>query len=323
MMTLRVSSVFKDELLKYRDIQLASGIKLVSIERQLNYFDDFIRENNVESIYFDHDLAIKWLNYRKEQGPATRYIRLLWSYHFLIYLKSFGYDVYIPRLPRHIDNKFQAYIFSDKEIYDYFEKIDSYYSAHDPFVALYLPVIFRILYTSGTRIGETLSLKVKDVDLENGILAMSETKNGKERYVVVSEDVKKLLNMYADKCLYLKKKDDFFFSHLDKRRVTEQSIYLFHRKALNDAGITYIGRGNGPRLHDLRHTFAVKSLIKLEKEGYDINNILPVLSKYLGHSKISSTERYIKLVSAHFDDIIDKTSSITRTLVKGETDEDN
>ena len=322
-MTLRVSSVFKDLLLAYRDIQLASGIKMATIERQLNYFDEFIKENNIKDIKFDHDTAIKWLNYRSEQGPLTRNIRISWSIHFLNYLKSLGYEVYIPRLPRYVASRFQAYIFSDDEIKRYFENIDTYFSNKDPFVALYLPAIFRILYTSGTRVGETLSIKVKDVDFENGIIKLKETKNGKERYVVLNEDVRILLNKYANKCLYLKTDDDYFFSHIDKRRISEQSVYRFHRKALRDSNIKYIGRGSGPRLHDLRHTFAVKSLIKFEKEGFDLNNVLPILSKYLGHSNISATEKYIRLVADHFDDFINRTKGITAYLMDGDQYESN
>ena len=63
-MVLRIKSVFKDALLKYRAIQLASGIKNVSIERQLNYFDDFIIENEISEIIFTKEMASKWDAYR-------------------------------------------------------------------------------------------------------------------------------------------------------------------------------------------------------------------------------------------------------------------
>ena len=319
-MPLRLASVFKDELLNYRRLQLSGGIKDQSIERQLNFFDDFALENKIEKIEFTKEHISRWYQYRQEQGKATRYIRISFSIHFLLYLKSLGYDVCIPRLPAYTSTKFISYIFSDEQIEKYFESVDSYYSPKDPFVKLYLPVVFRILYTCGTRIGETLSIKVKDVDLENGIIKLRETKNGKERYIVIKDDLKDLLNQYADKCLYLKTENDYFFSHIDRRRVNEQSIYHFHRKALKDIGIEYQGGGKGPRLHDLRHTFAVKSLSNFERNGCDLYNVLPILSKYMGHTNISATEKYIRLVPHNFDEVIEKTEKTT-VYIRGEKHE--
>ena len=187
-------------------------------------------------------------------------------------------------------------------------------------VALYLPVIFRILYSCGTRIGEVLSIKVKDVDLETGIILLKETKNGKYRQIVVSDELRCLLKQYADKCLYLKKQNDYFFSHIDRRRVSEQSIYHYHRKALSDSNINYMGGGLGPRLHDWRHTFCVNSLLNFEKRGCDLNNVLPILMQYVGHSRVLSTERYLKLVAEHFDEVINKTNDTTLYILGDDYD---
>lgn len=320
-MVLRVKSVFKEELLSYKDLLLSTGIKNVSIERQLNFFDDFICENNIQEIIFTKEMVSKWYSYRSEQGEATKYIRICFSIHFLNYLRSKGYDVTIPRLPKHVDSKQQSYIFTDEEIEKYFKNIDSYFSVKDPMMALYLPVIFRLLYSCGTRIGETLNIKVRDVDLKNGIILLSKTKNKKERMIIVSDSMNELLNLYADKCLYLKTDDDYFFAHKDNRRIDEQSIYRFHRKALADSGINYIGSGFGPRLHDWRHTFCLKSLINFEKQGCDLYNVLPILSQYVGHTTIVSTERYLKLVPQHFEEFISKTNDTT-TFIQGDYHEE-
>lgn len=320
-MTLRISSVFKDELMAYRELQLATGIKEVSIERFMNYFDDFARENNIQEIEFTHEMSLKWYSYRKEQGEFTRYVRILWSLHFLTYLKSKGYNVYISRLPKNVVTKFQAYIYSEDEIKRYFEKIDTYYSSRDPFIELCLPVIFRILYCCGTRVGETLSLKVKDVDLKNGILYLNETKNKKKRMVVIGDDLKYLLNQYGDKCLYLKSDNEYFFSCKTGKRIDEQTIYNFHRKALEDCEIPYFGGGKGPRLHDWRHTFTVTSFSNFIDDGYDFYNVLPILSQYLGHNSIASTEKYLKLVTQHFEEVISKSEETTKYILQENNDE--
>ena len=79
--------------------------------------------------------------------------------------------------------------------------VDSYTSGMNRKDAIQYPVLFRILYCCGTRINETLGIRKKDVDLDKGILLLNETKNDKQRYVVVGDDLKALLNEYARQML--------------------------------------------------------------------------------------------------------------------------
>ncbi|MCM1062013.1 MAG: hypothetical protein NC452_17235 [Eubacterium sp.] len=75
---------------------------------------------------------------------------------------------------------------------------------------------------------------------------------------------------------------------------------------MNEIGIKHNNRGENPRVHDLRHTFAVHSLQKLEAQGIDLYAELPILSAYLGHSGIKSTEKYLRLTSMVFPEIAEK-----------------
>ena len=319
-MALRIKSIYKDLLMEFSQLELARGIKMISMERYMNYFDDFINDEEINEIIFTEEMVTRWSYNREHEGEATKYIRIIWSIKFLTFVRKKGFNINIPRIPKHVGTKFRAYIFSDEEMTKYFKAIDSFYSNNDPFVALYLPVLFRLLYSSGTRIGETLSIRVEDVDLDKGLIDLKHTKNGKERIIVVSDSMRSLLIKYSSKCLYLKRADDYFFSHIDNRRVDEQSIYHWHRRALKVAGIPYKGNGEGPRLHDLRHTFAVKSLVRFEKSGYDLYNALPILSKYLGHTNISATEKYLQLANEEFKTVIEKADEISKEIV-GETNE--
>ena len=316
-MPLRLNSVAAGELLKYRSLKLAAGVKPVSIDRYISYIDDFYLENNVSQIIFTKDMKDLWLKNRNDlEGKTVRYTRTNYLIEFLSYLSSQGYEVVIPRRLPYKETKFVAKIFTQEELVEYFKYVDSFKNARDPMTALYTPIIFRVLIGCGTRIGETLALKVEDVDLCNGIIHLKETKNGKFRSIPVSRSLHNVLKQYGDKCLYLKNKDDFFFSHIDERKVQEQSIYYIHRQALNYAGIPYIGSTQGPRLHDLRHTFAVNSLKHFEERGCDLNNVLPILCQYLGHSKISSTEKYLQLVSGNYNDVLDKTKNTESIIME-------
>ena len=322
-MTLRIKSCFKDELMKYHDFQLASGVQHVSIERYMNYFDDFINKMDVHEICFTKEMCDEWIKPRPYEHGTTTYIRVNWSIGFLRYLNEKGYDLEVPRRLKYVSSSFTAYIYSDDEIQRYFKAIDSYYSDRDPCIALCLPVIFRILYCCGTRIGETLCLKVKDVDLENGILYPRKTKNKKERAVPVGDDLLALLRSYAEKCNLIKYEDDYFFSRRNGDKYSELCIYNWHRKALDDAGIVYVGNRKGPRLHDWRHTFCVTSLSNFDKQGCDLYNVLPILMFYVGHSGISSTEKYLQLCQQHFSEVTDKTEKTTDyILVENENEEE-
>ena len=321
-MALRLRSVVSNFLIKYRDIKISSGIKAASIDRYVNYIDDFYFENEIKEIIYTKDMHSLWLKQRNDlEGSYVRYTRTNYLIEFLSFIKSLNYDVYIPRRIPYKGSNFVAYIFSDEQLSKYFEYVDSFFSHKDPMVALYVPIVFRILIGCGTRIGETLALRVEDVDIANGIIYLKETKNSKFRAVPVSDGLLKVIKQYCDKCLYLKTNKDFFFSHKDGRKVKEQSIYLIHRKALDYANIPYIGSTKGPRLHDLRHTFAVNSLKSFEERGCDLNNVLPILKQYLGHTNISATEKYLQLISENYIDVLSKTEKTESFIMGGDENE--
>lgn len=89
-----------------------------------------------------------------------------------------------------------------------------------------------------------------------------------------------------------------------ERNLTEHAFYSRFREILWFAGIPHQGRGKGPRVHDLRHTFAVHCLNKWVDEGRDIYTVLPILSNYLGHSSISATSHYLRLTPVQFPQIV-------------------
>lgn len=97
---------------------------------------------------------------------------------------------------------------------------------------------------------------------------------------------------------------DYLFIGYKEKNLTEHGFYSRFREVLWLAGIPHQGRGKGPRVHDLRHTFAVHCLNKWVDEGRDIYTVLPVLSDYLGHSSISATSHYLRLTPVQFPQIV-------------------
>lgn len=96
-----------------------------------------------------------------------------------------------------------------------------------------------------------------------------------------------------------------FFPKPDGTIYSEKAMYQNFRTLLWDAGISHGGKGNGPRLHDLRHTFAVHRLKRWAKQGCDVISMLPYLSAYMGHANLNATQSYLRLTVEAFPDILE------------------
>lgn len=288
-------SGFASELNQYLDQKLVSGYSEKSFSIILKSFDTFCCQRGIDNVKFSRADADAWSEKKSDEATTSHYARVNKIKNFLAYLSLKGYDVYLLHDVFFKATDFQPHIFTDDEIRRYFHAVDTYHSGRNRMENVQLPVIFRLLYCCGTRINETLGIKKSDVDLDNGIIKLTEVKNDCERYIVLGADIKKLIGRYADKTFYLLGEDDYiFFSDANERR-RGRRIYDIHRMILKRAGIPFLGDGNGPRLHDWRHTFAVRSFKQMIDSGMDMYVALPVLSTYLGHKTIYATERYVRL----------------------------
>jgi len=106
-------------------------------------------------------------------------------------------------------------------------------------------------------------------------------------------------------------KESFFFVSTIGKPLTNGTVYGWFKKILKQCGIPHIGKHQGPRVHDIRHTSAVHSFEKMVKGGVDIYCALPILSTFLGHKTIKGTERYVRMVQEIYPDIIGMENSVT------------
>lgn len=154
------------------------------------------------------------------------------------------------------------------------------------------------------RASEAASLKLEDVDLRNGVLTIHEPKNGKDRYVPMSPSV-----IHATQWFHNSihpgglQGDAFFFTGKYNDYINRHRIYHWFRLCIDKAGIDHMGKGQGPREHDLRHSFCVHSLRNLYLAGIDLYCTLPVLSVYVGHKSIAATQYYLRLTADMYPDI--------------------
>jgi len=168
-----------------------------------------------------------------------------------------------------------------------------------PHRGLVFGTALRVLLLTGLRRSELLRLKVKDVDLATGIITVHRGKFGKSRFVPIAPDLAGRLRAYQDSigaCVDRRLPVDPFFPSADgQSHCSCSSLYMSFRQTLETASINHGGRGRGPRLHDLRHTFAVMRLLAWYEEDADLNAKLPLLATYLGHVGMATTQVYLHM----------------------------
>jgi len=155
-----------------------------------------------------------------------------------------------------------------------------------------------LLYGTGLRIGEATRLRLSDVDLDEQLLTVRETKFYKSRLVPFCDDLAEAMRRYRD---YQWKtsnpiEESTFLSCRSRQPIKNQTAQLVFKRLRSEAGVF---RNDGakfqPRLHDFRHTFAVTRLVTWYREGENVQRLLPHLSTYLGHGRLQDTTRYLRM----------------------------
>jgi integrase len=165
-----------------------------------------------------------------------------------------------------------------------------------------MPVLFRTIYACGLRASEARLLRFGDVDLAAGVLTIRDGKGGKDRQVPVSAPLRDRLAAYHARVAG-RTGGDWFFPGTSGRPLTLANIDKNFRRFLWQARIPHGGRGHGPRVHDLRHSFAVSNLRSWFARGEDVGALLPVLQTYMGHCSIADTDYYLRLTAGSYPHI--------------------
>lgn len=301
--------VYTDLIGQYIAYKQSLGFKMIGIENILNRLND-MNATPTERSGISKTLFDEWSMPRPEEVDSNRYLRIFILRQFSFYLQMVGYDSYISRLPSS-KRTFVPHIFTKNEITSILLASDKLFlkSSNMNSGLHIMPTLLRLLYSTGIRIGEALNLKHKDVILDKEYLVLKACKNGQDRIVPISNS---LAEVCKDYCIYKQKQlidtapAAYFFTTLNGVECHRSTVSWHFRNVLYKAGIPYKGRGKGPRVHDLRHTFCVKSLSKMTESGMDIYNALPILSTYIGHQSIKATNMYIRLTAEMYPSLLNK-----------------
>jgi len=227
-----------------------------------------------------------------------KYIALCGFYRYALsrgYTKTSPLPIAIPKEP----SPFVPYIYNTKELRALFDACFSYQKKKGLLAPYTIRTLLLLLYGAGLRLTEALSLTVADVDLSQALLTIRNTKFHKTRIVPVGKQLTQILLEYAKWRKQKRYSFDLkapFFVGRNRKAVKKGTIQLDFRLIRKKAGIRRTGGSRiQPRLHDLRHSFAVHRLTAWYKQGADVQGLLPVLSVYMGHVCLSSTSTYLTM----------------------------
>ncbi|CAM4425954.1 tyrosine-type recombinase/integrase [Paenibacillus alkaliterrae] len=300
---------FKELLLDYVRFKRNLGYKYDTTPANLRRFSEFSLHYDIVNKSLSRQLVLDWTARRKNEGVKTWEHRSSDLRQFALYLQDKGYDAFIPLGKRKVSRgDFVPYIFTHDEIECFFKACDSILphplsNKHDSY-----PLLFRLLYCCGLRISEAIHLKVSDVDLHTGVLFIRESKFNKDRLIPMSESLREMCMQYTRKLSRHSESENYFLRLKKGTPLNHSTVYKSFRELLWKAGISHGGKGKGPRLHDLRHTFCVHTIASQVNNGIDLYCALPILSAYLGHTSVAATQHYVRLTVEAYPELMEQVS---------------
>lgn len=288
------------ELDRYLEIRRSLGHDLRTSERILRRFVAFAESQG--ETYVSTDLFLRWHGAFGAAGRQTWAARLGIVRIFTRWLHGLDPRHEIP--PEGLipsgQQRPRPYIYSEDEICRIVSAAAELPSPNG-LRGLTYPTLFGLIAVSGLRISEAIGLGNDDVDLDAGVIRVRRGKNGRERLLPVEETTRSRLHAYAEERdrLLGERPPTFFVSDVGAP-LTDCGVRYNFALVCQEIGLRPLQRfkrhGRGPRIHDLRHTFAVRTLINWYRAGKDPSQEMIRLTTYLGHAAPEHTYWYIEAV---------------------------
>ncbi len=285
-------------------------------ELLLKRLDTFCLEEFPDASTISYEMAAKWSEARTGESEAYHNSRMSIMKALSIYMLSVGKEAFVPTSFNCKSYRPILYIPSKEEVAALLKEMNTPTSHNKIQKRLNgeCRILFLLYFCCGLRLSEGRLLKRENVDLENGILTILESKGNKDRLVYLPEDGIAVISEYKNSI----------------EKEFPDSIWMFPggnpEKPISSTGVESCfnrywsrlpyaqGLQKHPTPHCLRHAFVVTRLNQWMADGIDTNKMLPYLSRYLGHSSPEETYYYYHLVEKAFDVIRDKDESSGRVI---------
>ena len=277
---------------EYIMVRRSLGYQLNTTERNLKKFITYLKKKDCQ--YITVALALEWATLPKNVKRSTwsqrlSIIRLFAQYRIAEDPRT---EVPSPYLLSERTNRSRPYIYSEKEIRQLLKACQSLSSQGLRHHTYY--TFFGLIAVTGCRINELISLNRDDLDTKNNWIIIRNSKCNKSRLLPLHPTTMRELKKYS------KIRDQFpvhdinaFFLSDRGTRITEWSARFAFIQISKQIGLRAPFDSNGPRIHDIRHRFAVNTLLNWYRKGINVNQKIMLLSSYLGHKKPTDTYWYL------------------------------
>ncbi len=295
MRAIEFHSCLAAELQCFVDLRRAGGSDYQAQARLLLYFDRFLAQRPEAERRLTREITEAYQQTLGLLQPRSRDNRFSVVRQFCEYLSRSDPRCYVPERRRGIrpQDARRPHIYSVSEV----QKLLAAAAQLPPPNSL-RPHTYRtllgLLYSTGIRIGEAFALNREDFHREEQGLYVAAGKFRKARWVSLSSTAGDAVGQYLEKRQRIGSGEPNapLFLNGRGRRLCHPTIHAAFRRLLSQCGIPH-HRESGPRIHDLRHTFAVHRLLAWYRDGQDVNARLPWLATYMGHVDIQSTQVYL------------------------------
>ena len=295
MSALKLQSLLAAQIQNFINLRRLSGTDYRSQAQLLGYFDRFLVEEHLVEPRITRKIVDRYLESLSHLAPRTRFNRFCVVKQLCQYLSRNDPLGYVPNPLRAICSRgaHQPYIYSNSEI----QALLAAASELPPENSL-RPHTYRtllgLLYSTGIRIGEASALNLEHLHSGEQMLYIAEGKFRKSRWVPLSDSTCQALQQYSRNRLRMspRSSDSPFFINQRSSRLHHCTVNQTFRHLLRQCNIHH-NKDTGPRIHDIRHTFAVHRLLAWYRDGQNVNARLPWLATYMGHVDIHSTQVYL------------------------------
>jgi integrase/recombinase XerD len=278
----------------YVALRRALGFKLCKVEVGLLDFVSFLERQGISHITTAR--ALQWATQPSHVQPSVWAQRLSFVRGFARHWSATDPRTEIPPwgLLPYRPLRARPYLYSEEEIRRLLEAAESLASRH-PLKPWTYYCLLGTLVVTGLRLGEVLKLRTGDIDWSEGVLTIRGTKFGKSRLVPLHPSTRKVLAAYAKRRdrFFAARAEAHFFVNQNGNRLDKGEVHRTFYALSRQIGLRAPSASHGPRLHDLRHRFAMRTLVQWYRSGQEVERRLPVLSTYLGHVHVADTYWYL------------------------------
>jgi len=292
----RFNGPIGEQIKQHLKLRKSLGFIYRSSVYSLDAFDLYLAKYFPCCETISREMIIGYLDSIHYLQPISRQRQITNLRQFCRFMFQFDQNTYIPEknLVNHAEVKVKPHIFTEEEIFKLIEQAKNIRCRNTLLPHTYATII-ALLWVTGMRIGEVVKLKIEDIDMDNGIICVRQTKFFKSRLIPLSASSTQALIAYKNRRAgfgYSKDPDaPFFLNHRGKPCITATTPRTI-KEFIIRTGIKTI-QGKTPRCHDIRHSFATRCLLGFYQIGKDPTAYLPVLATYLGHASIANTQVYL------------------------------